>query len=88
MKVEFRASFARDLKRVRDKELHRQVQKVIEETESAQTLSDIANLKKLRVKGHYYRIKLGDYRIGMSVVDGTIIFVRFLHRSDIYRYFP
>jgi mRNA interferase RelE/StbE len=88
MKVEFKASFARDLKRVRDKGLYRQVQEVIEESESAQTLSDIANLKKLRAPGRYYRIKLGEHRIGVSVVDGTIIFVRFLHRSEIYRYFP
>ena len=39
MKVDFKACFARDLKRVRDKQLHRQVQEVIEEVESAQTLS-------------------------------------------------
>ena len=88
MKVEFKASFARDLKRFRDQELHRQVQEVIEETESARTLSDITNLKKLRVKGRYYRIKLGEYRIGLTMEDGTITFVRLLHRSEIYRYFP
>jgi len=52
MKVEFKASFARDLKRIRDKELLREVREVIEVTESAQVLTQIPNMKKLRVKGH------------------------------------
>jgi mRNA interferase RelE/StbE len=88
MKVDFKASFARDLKRLRNKQLHRQVQEVIEEIESAETLSELANLKKLSVKGRYYRIKLGEYRIGLVIDDGAVTFVRFLHRSEIYRYFP
>jgi mRNA interferase RelE/StbE len=34
------------------------------------------------------RIKIGDYRIGLFIDDKTIFFVRFLHRKEIYRYFP
>ncbi|MBP1468695.1 type II toxin-antitoxin system RelE/ParE family toxin [Candidatus Chloroploca sp. M-50] len=36
----------------------------------------------------YYRIRIGDYRLGLFVEDDTITVVRFLHRRDIYRYFP
>jgi len=36
----------------------------------------------------YYRIKIGDYRIGMTVEGNLVTLVRFLHRKDIYRYFP
>ncbi len=88
MKVEFRASFARDLKRIKDEELLRQVRQVIEGTESAQALSDIANNRKLRVEGRYYRLRLGEYRFGLVIESNTVTFVRFLHRSEIYRYFP
>lgn len=35
-----------------------------------------------------YRIKLGDYRIGVFIEDETIEFVRFVHRKDIYKKFP
>ena len=88
MKVEFKASFARDLKRIMDKELLKEVREVIEVTESAQGLTTIPNLKKLRAKGHCYRVKLGDYKFGLIIDGDTVAFVRFLHRSEIYRYFP
>jgi mRNA interferase RelE/StbE len=88
MKVEFKASFARDLKKIKDKELLKEVRELIEATESSQGLSEIPNLKKLRVKGHYYRVKLGDYRAGLIIEGNAVTFVRFLHRSEIYRYFP
>ncbi len=39
-------------------------------------------------KTRYYRIRVGDYRIGVEVVGDEILFVRILHRKDIYRYFP
>ena len=35
-----------------------------------------------------YRIRLGDYRIGIEIQKDTIIFTRFLHRKDIYKFFP
>ncbi|NPA92437.1 MAG: type II toxin-antitoxin system RelE/ParE family toxin, partial [Chloroflexi bacterium] len=36
----------------------------------------------------FYRIRLGDYRLGLEIEGDTVVFVRFLHRRDIYRYFP
>ncbi|MEW6325998.1 MAG: type II toxin-antitoxin system RelE/ParE family toxin [Thermodesulfobacteriota bacterium] len=88
MKVEFRASFARDLKRIRDKSLLNQVREAIQQTEAAEDLRNVSNIKKLRAQGNYYRIRLGDYRIGLVIDDIGARFVRFLHRSEIYRYFP
>ncbi|GHT72984.1 hypothetical protein FACS189456_2800 [Bacteroidia bacterium] len=48
----------------------------------------IANLKKM--KGHHsaYRIRVGNYRIGIFVEGDTIIFAILEHRKDIYRVFP
>lgn len=36
----------------------------------------------------YYRIALGSYRVGIRIVNNAVTFIRFLHRKDIYRYFP
>jgi mRNA interferase RelE/StbE len=85
---EFRTSFTRDLRRVRDRSLFKRVQETIEEVEAAGSILEIRNLKKLRTEGRYYRIRLGDYRIGLIVEGDTVVFVRLLHRSEIYRYFP
>jgi mRNA interferase RelE/StbE len=88
LNVEFRASFARDLKRVKDEKLKARVREVIDRVEQAQSLQEVENLKKLRGGDRYYRIRIGDYRIGLAVEESTVIFVRFLHRKDVYRYFP
>ena len=36
----------------------------------------------------YYRIKIGEYRIGFKRNKDTIEFMRVRNRKDIYRYFP
>jgi len=88
VKVSFEASFARDLKRLKDKELLERVKQIVEEVKAAAGLSDIKNLSKMRGYATFYRIRLGDYRIGIEAFENEVIFVRILHRKDIYRYFP
>ena len=88
MRIAFEASFARDLKRVNDKQLLRRVQQVIGEIKATTELSDIKRLSKLRGYDTFYRIRLGDYRIGIEVLEDKVILARLLHRKDIYRYFP
>lgn len=88
MKVEFRESFAKDLKGIKNKGLLECVKEIIEVVEKADTLLDIPNLKKLKGGGNYFRLRIGDYRIGISLENDMIIFVRFLNRKDIYKYFP
>ncbi len=88
MKVEFRESFARDLRGISDATLRARVKAVLEAVEQAESLQHIANLKRLRGHGSYYRIRVGDYRIGLMITDDTVTFARLLHRRDIYRRFP
>ena len=88
MNVEFRKSFEKDLSKIRDAELLKRIQAVIEEVESVNNWTDLINVKKLKVPGDYYRIRVSDYRIGLSVSEDTVVFVRVLHRKEIYRYFP
>jgi len=89
VKLGFRKSFAKDLtKRSEDKKLLLRVQEIIKEIEQAGNIFEIKNLKKLQADNHYYRIRVGDYRIGLLIKDDTAVFVRFLHRGEIYRYFP
>jgi len=88
VKVSFEASFARDLKSIRDKPLLRRVEEVIVEVRTATALSEIQHLRKMRGYTTLHRLRLGDYRIGIELIEDEIIFVRILHRKDIYRYFP
>lgn len=88
MNVEFRKSFEKDLLKILDADLFQRIQEAIEQVESAEKLNEVSNLKKLKGDADYYRIRLGDYRIGIKVNDGIVSFVRILHRKEIYRYFP
>jgi len=84
----FRKSFTRALLAVRDQSLLVRVRSIIEAVEQAHSLGEIANLEKITGWKRYYRIRVGDYRVGLVVEGNTVTFVRFLHRRDIYRYFP
>ena len=89
MRAEFRKSFARDLRRRKnDPDFLGRVKEIIEEVELAETASRITNLKKLKGESDYYRIRFGNYRIGIKIEDDLVIFIRVLHRKEIYRYFP
>ena len=88
MKTLFRESFDTDLAAITAAGLLRRIQKVIEQVEAARTFQQIPNLKRLDAKGKYYRIRLGDYRVGFVFEQGAVTFVRCLNRKEIYRYFP
>ena len=88
MHVIYRLSFARDLKKIRSKKIRQQVQRVLEAIEHCTLPSDIPNIKRLTSEGPYYRIRIGDYRMGLVIDGDTVSIIRFLHRREIYRYFP
>ena len=62
------------------------VKTIIAEIKQADDLSNIRNLHKLKGFKTFYRIR--NYRLGVDIADDTVILTRFLHRKDIYRYFP
>lgn len=78
----------RDLEKIRDESLRRRVREAIQQVESAETVRELPNLTRLSGASGFYRIRVGDYRIGISVEGDEVEFVRCLHRRDIYRYFP
>lgn len=88
MNVIFKNSFLKDVVRIKERALALRVKEVIESLERAATLQEIANLRQLKGSTGYYRIRVGDYRIGLCVDGETITLVRFLHRKEVYRYFP
>lgn len=88
MKVLFQESFSRDLRRIDDRDVLRRIRQAIEVVEQASNLLDILHLTRLRSQGRHYRIRVGEYRLGLTVENNQVTFVRALHRWEIYRYFP
>ena len=90
MNTDFKRSFLNDIKKVRDNTLLYKVEQSILAVEKAEKIQDIPELRKLKgnKKGIYYRIKIDNYRIGITIEDKMVTFVVFKLRKDIYKFFP
>jgi len=88
MKVAFKNSFLKELKKLKSNALKTSIAETIVQVEGAENLSQIKNLKKLSGYSVHYRIRLGDYRIGIKIENELVYFVVFEHRKDIYKRFP
>lgn len=88
MRVEFKESFAKDLSKIDARTLQK-VKRVIEKLEQADSLKSVTHVKKLKNSLRcYYRIRLDDYRMGFKFENDKITLICFLHRKEMYRYFP
>ena len=89
METETRPSFIRDLKRLRSAATRRRVERAIADIEAAPNITAVPGITRITATGQpHYRVRIGDYRLGIALDGGVVILVRFLHRSDIYRFFP
>ncbi len=89
MKFRIERSFDHDVDRIHDKKILNKLAGFISTIEETASISEIPHLKKMEGHHSFYRTKIGDYRLGMEALSNKeIVLVRFLHRKDIYRYFP
>lgn len=89
MIVSFKKVFLKDLEKLNEDDA-RKIQKIVFDSfPKATNLSELPNVKKLKGNSSFYRMRVGDYRIGLEVRSPVqIVFYRVLHRKDIYKYFP
>lgn len=88
MIVRIDKSLEKDVKKIKDPAVKLLLAQVIREIQNAERISEIQNLKKLHGKSGFYRIRIGDYRLGLVIRAKEIELIRLLHRKDIYKYFP
>jgi mRNA interferase RelE/StbE len=90
VKTEFKNSFLKDIRTIKDKDLRYRLEQFIVAVETIDNPIDIPNLKKIKGQksNFYYRSRIGNYRVGLIIKQDTVVFVRFLSRKEIYRYFP
>ena len=73
MIVKVSKAFEKDLTKIKDQKLKR---------------GGIHQLKKLKGHKEFYRIRLGQYRAGVAIVNDSIEFLVIDNRKDIYKRFP
>jgi len=88
VKTAFRKSFARDMKKIKNRTVLERFKQTIEDIERADELREVSGVKRMSSPGNFFRLRIGDYRVGIVAEGDEVEFVRFLHRRDIYRFFP
>jgi len=78
----------KDLDKISKASIKKDISTIIEQVENAVSLSEINNIKKLKGYLFAYRIRSGDYRIGLVIENNVVEFARVAHRKDIYKVFP
>jgi len=89
MKIVFDESFSKSLSKIKDISLNSKIENIISDLKSINDLKDYPKVKKLSGFKTYFRIRIGDYRIGFKKIEpDKIKFIIISHRKDIYKYFP
>ena len=89
MKLLYAKTFKRDIERIRHNTLVKErLLELIEQIKRIDSLEELRNIRKIKGYEGYYRIRIGDYRLGFKFEEDTIEMLRFLHRKNIYRRFP
>lgn len=89
MNILYAKRFSKDLDAIRhESKIKKHLLDMIGQIKRVDVLSDISGVKKIEGSQGYYRIRVGDYRLGIKVTENDIEMIRFLHRKEIYRRFP
>ena len=89
MRIRYEPAFRRDLSRIRDPVTLRRVNRKLAEIEAAASVRDVSNVSRMNMpNGNDYRVRIGNYRMGVTLEGSTVVLHRILPRDEIYRRFP
>ena len=52
------------------------------------SLDESGNVERMKGYPGFFKVRFGNYRVGLSLGDNAVVLERVLHRKEIYRYFP
>lgn len=89
MEVVYTKTFLKDLSKIQPPKRRKQIELFVFETLPVSiSLEEIGSAEKMSGFDDYYKIRFGDYRIGLLKIATGIELRRVLNRKEIYKYFP
>ena len=89
MRILYAKKFESDIDEIgNDLDIKKRLLEKIQELKRIGAFLEVKEIKKIAGYPGYYRIRIGDYRLGLKLTGDTLELIRFLHRKDIYRRFP
>lgn len=88
-KVEYTRRFLKELSNL-PKEIRARAEKIVFDEILSRNPFDLGYVERMRGYPDKYKIRLGNYRIGVTIdkTNNMIILQRVAHRKDIYKTFP
>ena len=88
MRILYHKNFLKDLAGIPTKQRKKIEDFAFIDINKATTFQAIGKVEKLTGFKHNYKIRFGDYRIGLHFKDDVLTFERVLNRKEIYRHYP
>lgn len=89
MNFETSKQFDKMVFKIKDQSIKSRLKKIIAKVALAKNLEEIPNMTPIVGHPNYYRIKFGDYRVGISLEEDTVWFLFFGKRDEgTYKKFP
>lgn len=89
MIVIFDRSFSKSIDKLDDRHVKEKLITLIESMEKAKNISELTAIKPMKGHAGFYRIRIGDYRVGFELMNNDeILLILVAHRKDIYKRFP
>lgn len=88
MTVEYRKKFLKELSRL-PAEYAKTIEKfVFDDLPNYSSLSDTGKIEKMTGYKDYFKVRFGNYRVGIKKENDCIILETVKHRKEIYKFFP
>jgi mRNA interferase RelE/StbE len=91
MEIILKKQFIKEVSRLPIK-IQTSVREILDKIEKAETFKnidiDIKRMEGQKADENYYRVRVGQYRIGIEVIDPKVIIITILSRGDVYKKFP
>jgi mRNA interferase RelE/StbE len=61
---------------------------VFEELVSVSSITELGKVEKMQGYVGFYKIRFGNYRMGLFIENGIVTVKTVMHRKEIYKFFP
>ena len=88
MQIEFRKKFLKELSKLPNPYQNNIEKFVFNILPNCNNIGEIGKIEKMSGYRDYFKIRFGDYRVGIKKENNIIIVETVKHRKEIYKFFP
>ena len=88
MRVEYSKQFLKELAHIPSKTRISIEKFIFDELPGLDDITESRKIESLKGYRNFFKVRFGNYRVGLHKEGGIVVAKRVLHRKEIYRYFP